>query len=231
METTLTITKTYCGPPNSGNGGYTAGLIASFLDFAPQITLRLPPPLDEVLRLNFDHQKAELYSNTQLIAEAIPTEFDLDPPDLPAFDSILNEENLEPYPPHHNFPNCYVCGPNRQEGDGLRIFARKIIDGDIVVSLWKPDPQLSNSFGTVKEPFIWAALDCPGAFTYLKDGLKLVLGRISTKLLKPLSVEETYIVAGWPLGNEGRKYHTGTGIFSVDHELLAIAKSTWISIP
>ena len=38
------------GPPDSGNGGYTCGLVAGLLGEVAEVTLRLPPPLDRELR-------------------------------------------------------------------------------------------------------------------------------------------------------------------------------------
>ena len=40
------IRKRFCGPPNSGNGGYVCGLLANALGEPAQVTLHAPPPLD-----------------------------------------------------------------------------------------------------------------------------------------------------------------------------------------
>ena len=48
-ENTLTIDRRYRGPLHSGNGGYTAGRLAAFVDGPAEVTLRLPPPLDRPL--------------------------------------------------------------------------------------------------------------------------------------------------------------------------------------
>jgi hypothetical protein len=42
----LMVDERHNGPPNSGNGGWTSGLIAAFItDGTPEITLHKPPPL------------------------------------------------------------------------------------------------------------------------------------------------------------------------------------------
>ena len=37
------------------------------------------------------------------------------------------------------------------------------------------------------------------------------------------------VVAGWPLGVDGRKLYAGTALFTPDGELLALARQTWIA--
>jgi hypothetical protein len=47
----ITIDKRFCGPPNSGNGGYDCGLLANHIGGGAEITLRAPPPLEQQLDL------------------------------------------------------------------------------------------------------------------------------------------------------------------------------------
>ena len=49
MTPTLVIGSRYCGPPDSGNGGYVCGRIAGYVDGLAEITLRRPPPLATAL--------------------------------------------------------------------------------------------------------------------------------------------------------------------------------------
>ena len=39
---------------------------------------------------------------------------------------------------------------------------------------------------------------------------------------------EAHVVAGWRIGEEGRKRYAGSALWSADGELLARARSTWI---
>jgi hypothetical protein len=45
MTGSLNVARRFCGPPDSGNGGYVCGFIAGFVEGAAEVTLRLPPPL------------------------------------------------------------------------------------------------------------------------------------------------------------------------------------------
>ncbi len=47
--TSIIIDKRYCGPPNSGNGGYVCGRLARYIPGGAEVTLRAPPPLDKQL--------------------------------------------------------------------------------------------------------------------------------------------------------------------------------------
>src|SRR6266567_9252400 len=47
--TSIIIDKRYCGPPNSGNGGYVCGRLARHIPGGAEVTLRAPPPLDTPL--------------------------------------------------------------------------------------------------------------------------------------------------------------------------------------
>jgi hypothetical protein len=45
MTTRVKIDRHFCGPPESGNGGYVCGMAAAFLKGDVEVTLRRPPPL------------------------------------------------------------------------------------------------------------------------------------------------------------------------------------------
>ena len=49
MSDQITIPKRFCGPPDSGNGGYVCGLLAGYVSGGSEVTLRMPPPLERPL--------------------------------------------------------------------------------------------------------------------------------------------------------------------------------------
>jgi len=74
----IVIARRFRGPEASGNGGYTAGLIARELGVQEaEVTLRLPPPLDEPLRLDGD---GRVWDDEALVAEARTGEVGIAPP-------------------------------------------------------------------------------------------------------------------------------------------------------
>ena len=75
------IDERFHGPPGSGNGGYTCGVLASFVNQPAQVTLRRPPPLERPLSVVRRGRRAELFDDNQLVGEA--ERIDLEPLDLP----------------------------------------------------------------------------------------------------------------------------------------------------
>src|SRR5205814_4453606 len=95
------------------------------------------------------------------------------------------------HPQEHPFPTCFVCGPQRDVGDGLRILVARLDGQDLSADLWVPDAGLAGPDGTVRPEFVWAALDCPsgiGAFgDEPADGPPVLLGRLAVRQLRPIA--------------------------------------------
>ena len=227
--TSLLIAKRFNGPPNSGNGGYTAGLIASKLSFNPEVTLRAPPPLEQVMELHIQKDSATLVHEDTLIAAAKVADFQLTIPTAIPWSAV---KVATPRPKSFDsalLPDCFVCGIARKRGDGLAIYPENIGPKKVAAS-WVPYENLGDESGKVKTAFIWSALDCPGAWA-MQDVTKLsLLGRIAVKEVRPIKVDSQYIVMGWVLKEEGRKTWTGTAIYDKSGETCAFAKATWISV-
>lgn len=77
---------------------------------------------------------------------------------------------------------------------------------------------------------MWAALDCPGAFAFGRDDKPLVLGTLAVKIKDTLVPGERCVVTGWPRGQEGRKFYSGTAIFGEDGRLIAVGRAIWIEL-
>jgi hypothetical protein len=219
MET-LTIDGRFNGPEGSGNGGYTCGLIAGVLGRTAEVTLRRPPPLDRPLDVEREGDRLLVRDGDALVAEAEPTKVELDAPALPSYGEAERASARYPGFEEHAFPTCFVCGPAREPGDGLRIFAGPMGDGR-VASPWTPVE--------VAPELVWAALDCPGAIAvgYPERG-ETLLGRFAAEIEELPRIGERCVVVGWPLGEEGRKLYAGTALFGEDGRQLASARATWI---
>lgn len=233
-ENELCIATRFCGPPRSGNGGYVSGLLAQRLGRgAVEVTLRSPPPLERRLRVEVvagqaqDADRARLFDADVLLAEARPAELMLEVPAAPSFAQAEDWSQGYAGRESHAFPGCFTCGPARALGDGLRIFAGPAPDGALLAATWLPDASLADSDGTISSAVVWAALDCPGYFAAAHPAFAL-LGRICAEVTLPLPAATRYVVIGWSLGTEGRKFHAGTAIFDEAGVLHGRAKQTWI---
>ena len=51
MPDPVIIPTRFCGPPDRGNGGITAGLLAAHIDGAAEVTLRRPSPLTTAMQV------------------------------------------------------------------------------------------------------------------------------------------------------------------------------------
>ena len=213
----VVIDPRYNGPPASANGGYTCGLVAGLIGVpSAEVTLRAPPPLGRPLRWD----GTGLWDGDALVAEGEPAELDLDVPPPPTFEQAERAVAGFAGFVNHAFPTCFVCGPEREPGDGLRIFASPV-DG-VVAAPWVTDD--------VRPEHVWAALDCPGAYALEWSGRsEMLLGRLGARVDRAPAPGERCVVAGWPLGWEGRKGYAGTAIWSAEGDLLACARATWIS--
>src|SRR5215203_5830584 len=119
----LVIEPRFNGPAGSANGGYTCGLVADFVDGSAEVTLRRPPPLGRPLRVDRDGRGVVVRDGDAVVAEAVEAPFDLDVPEPPTYDEAARASSRYPGFDVHAFPTCFVCGPEREAGDGLRIFA------------------------------------------------------------------------------------------------------------
>ncbi len=229
MTKSILIDKAFCGPPESGNGGYACGSIAANLDFPVQVTLRKPPPLNTKMDLIINGQKAQLMHGEILIAEAQKANFELDLPQAtPWKKAVAATKNYKGHV-HSPFPTCFVCGSDRKHGDGLKIHPGKVAK-DTAVAAWIPHELFGNNQGILQTEYIWAAMDCPGAWAFIEKDQVCVLGQMAAKSFAPVKTGEKYIVMGWVIAKEGRKTWSGTAIFDENGTTCAYAKSTWIEI-
>lgn len=232
-HSTVTLDHRFCGPPDSGNGGVSAGLVADALEGACEITLRAPPPLGRPMQLSRDGDNVLLTCGEHTIATgkskplAHPT-FDAPPLSSPDYAAALAAQPGYAGFERHNFPGCFVCGPAREEGDGLRIFAAPLGTG--VVAAWQPDASLTDDGEVVAPRFVHAALDCPSYFALGDTQLVALLGRMHSELIAPLRVGEPTVICAWPVSRDGRKYQSAVVMTGEDGRTVARALNTWIEI-
>ena len=158
----------FCGPPSSGNGGWSAGAIAAPAgdgvpdDHAlpwPAVTVSLlaPPPLDVPMSVSTGRRTAASSRRTTarpVLSAALqprrrsPTSSRSRPDEARA--AMASYAGLTSHP----FPTCFSCGTGRADGDGLRIFPGRVGDATDegraarprVAATWTPDPSVAEDF-------------------------------------------------------------------------------------
>jgi hypothetical protein len=229
----IVISRRYRGPPDSANGGYACGVLGCRLHGPARVRLDRPPPLDRPLTLRRAGERIELLDADVRVAEGGTVEAAWDVPPPVPFDVATQATTRFPWYNGHPFAGCFVCGPERDEGDGLRIFPGAIAERRVVGAPWVPADSVCDAAGIVQPEVVWAALDCPSWFGILafEPGVRYaLLGQLSARVIRRPSAHERCVVIGWASGREGRKLHGGTAIYDPDNSLLASASATWIEL-
>lgn len=213
----IVVAGRYNGPAESGNGGYTCGLVAAATGL-DEVTLRRPPPLDTPLRVD----GTALYDGEHVVATVGGAEGDMpEPPEFPGYDAARAAEARYAGLRDHPFPTCYVCGPQRTDGMGLRPGP---VGQGVVATTWTPRAPGAE--------YVWAALDCPGAWALIQtDEAPIVLGRLAARITGTVRAGEPHVVVGWQAGpRDGRKHYAGTAVYDAAGTLLATGRATWIAL-
>ena len=216
----IVLPRLYRGPLTSANGGYACGRLAAHVDaHEVEVTLRLPPPLDRPLAVEHEGGRTLLLDGDALVAEARPSAVEVDPPGPVSVEdaAAARERHVRDWSP--DFGECYVCG---LRDDGLELRVGPVAGREPLhaapVALREAGPE-----------FVWAAVDCPGAYAVGAEGRgDIVLGRMTARIDRVPDVGEECVATAWPLGEDGRKLYAGTALFTQAGELLALARQTWI---
>jgi hypothetical protein len=230
----ITIGRQFCGPPNSGNGGYVCGVLAKDLDGPVTAVLRAPPPLDVELGLERrDGGTVLLAADGTAIGQGGPATQALpEPPIVPNLEQA--QAAMAGYVGHSQrvHPICFTCGNERDDGDGLRVFPGQLAGAEagVVACVWTPHAAFGEADGTVASEVVWAALDCPGFFSWVeKEGRHgALLGTMTGEIVTAPKVGEDYVVLAWPIAREGRKETAGVALFDGEGRLLARGYQVWI---
>ncbi|HJR19732.1 MAG TPA: hypothetical protein VJ922_08445 [Actinomycetota bacterium] len=210
-------------------------MLGALMPGPSEVMLRKPPPLDTPMEIEqrSDGTLAAVHDGATVI-EAKPVEVEGDV-SIPGAVSLADAERAAAaFEGFHNhaFPMCFVCGPEREPGDGLRIFPGELAGG-VAAAPWRPDGSVADEDGVVHPEIVWAALDCPTGwathYAFPDAGIGL-LGRMAASLLRPVMAGKRYVAASWPGGRDGRKLYATSAILGENGEPLAVARATWIEL-
>jgi hypothetical protein len=235
---TVIVPSRFNGPPSSGQGGYSSGVLAAHLDGPAAVSLRRPIPLDEELRVRLENGAAKRDDDSaarasertvarafdaagELIAEAVPAP-PLAPWDAPpvSLEAAHRAKKRFSDPADGAFDHCFVCGRARPDGFGMLLGP---VEGtDLFAAPWTPSKWSADSGGTVLPEHVWAALDCPGYFAIHGTDLKLAfLARQQSEVHTPVRAGVEYVAVGRPLERDGRKGFAATALLDADGAVLA----------
>lgn len=231
MSDTIEVASRFNGPLDSGNGGYSAGLLAQQLSGPVEVSLRSPVPLDKRMRVSRDGDVARLLHDDHLIAEArevrhVEAEMPAPVGVEAAREASTRYRGLR----GEMFSRCFVCGLDRQ--DSFEVFAGEVEGREVVASAWTTPEWAAGDSGDVRPEFVWAVLDCPTYFAahHGQDLTMSVLAQMTAHVQKPVAAGQEHVVMSWPIGIDGRKRHAGAAVLSADGEPLAVARALLIEL-
>ena len=246
--TEILVPRRFCGPPSSGNGGWSAGALAAVTvdradhaDPWPAITVALhqPPPLDTELPVSTDDGWTVATYDGGPVARARVADHELaEVPPVPLADAQAATSGYRGFI-SHPFPSCFTCGTGRDEGDGLRIFPGDLPGDDQsrVAAPWTPHPSVAEDWHAYHEsdrdaslPVTWAALDCVGGWSTDIEERAMVLGTITLRLDALPRIGEEHVLVGTARGREGRKTYTAATLYDSAGAVVATAEHVWITV-
>jgi hypothetical protein len=231
MSESFVVPARFCGPPMSGNGGWTSGHLAQLVDgaldgSAVTVRLRTPPPLDTEMAISRgDDGTVEVWDGQILVAQAFAAE-PLDVTELPTPVTYPQAQSAGPAYEglrSHPFPTCFACGTERNPSDALCLHTGLLAGHTTLrAAAWTPHESTPE--------VVWAALDCPGGWACGIAEREIVLATMTASIRDLPKVGEPHVLMAWPRGQDGRKYYSGTCLYAVGGRLLAQADAVWISV-
>ena len=230
MPGTVSIPRRFNGPLDSGQGGYSAGVVAGFVDGPAEVSLRRPVPLERPLAVvRGDDASVQLLDGDDLVPVALPALLYILGPAPVWVEAARDATTRYTGSPDGPFSRCFVCG--RARDDSFEIFAGEVVGRRVLASPWIPPDWTAGDDGHVRPEFVWAALDCPATFgPGLAGELPIgMLARLGVRIDGPVTARAEHVVIGWPIEIDGRKQHAGGAVFSADGALLAAARALLIA--
>jgi hypothetical protein len=229
----LVIPRRFNGPPDSGHGGYSAGLAAGLVEGTAEVRLLAPPPLDAELHAELDEGAWRVRCEDTEVMRAAPAAVDLEIPDPVTLEEAEAGARSFIWDNWHPFPTCFGCGPDRKPGDALRLFAGPVPGRDLFGCPWTPAAEFAGPGGGVDPLFVWAALDCPGGAVGANDPAAqkpIVLASMAVQLHAPVAAGEPHAIGSWRIATEGRKRFVGVALWDAEESLRASARALWIEL-
>jgi hypothetical protein len=236
------------GPDGSGNGGWSAALLAEHVDAGRArdgvaVSLRVPPPIGRALQVGAEGEQVQLLDGDVLVASAEPAQVELDAPARVRSIDVAAARAASagfPFRERHPFPRCVSCGTQRDAGQVALHLHCGPLDGVLVgdarvfADTWIPDELVAD----VEQPSVasnaacWSALDCPSAAPIADPDAAnpIVLARIAARVATRPRIGDEHVLAAWHVTSDGRKHVTRSVLLDDAGSVLASADALWIEV-
>lgn len=235
----FTIDRRFCGPPQSSNGGYFCGMVAEHFSTPVAIRLKAPPPLNVPLTLEPDGDRTRIRDDRQDIGIALQAGEPPEPSPFMSLDQarLISEQGRVDASINHPFPSCFVCGPNRDRADGMRVFTGPNADETLYAAHWFAEAAWASNGKTIDARYIWSAMDCPSsgpAFATVLDPESTkayVLGTLEVHIEKDVPVGQDYVITCSLDEDTGKVYKTRVSLYGHQGTHYATGRAVWVQVP
>ena len=226
---TLTIEAFNEGPAGSGQGGWTSRQFAELLDGPHTFALRHHVPLGQ--ELNVVHgDTVQLLHGDVLIMESIAWGPDAGMTDRVSIaDAAEARSRFIPFLDDDISMTCFSCG---MQPGSMQVHGAALGDGryatDWVVPEWATTSLAASGA-------LWAALDCTAAFYVCgSDGERMAFTvQYAVDQRREVAPGDRVAIVGWNGDYEpvwdGRKRGAASAAFDECGEIIALARSFWVS--
>lgn len=247
------------GPDGSGNGGWSAGLLAGHMpepavDTGIAVSLRVPPPIGRTLDVRADETSSGRvlvdgsHDEPVLVAHAVPQAVSLDVPGAVraiGVDAAAAASAGFPFRDEHPFPRCVACGTARDPDapslhlhcgpvDGVQVRDEAGDPTPVFADSWVPTADLADADDPTLASVAccWSALDCPSAAPMADPHAvnPSVLARIAVRLDRQARIGEPHVLAAWRVAVDGRKQRSRSVLLDAAGTVLGAADALWIEV-
>jgi hypothetical protein len=227
---TIVVDQRFEGPPAIANGGYVAGVLAEVIPGPLQVRLHAPAPVGRPLQLDGHDHTVTLSDGGTLLASGRAEDVLDEPPQFVEFDEAMEAVAARGSVEGHPFPNCFVCGPDRAPGDGLRLLPARVRGKDVMAAPWVPHDSFTISDREISGRFVWGALDCPTYWAIAEPGEVALLGTLAGRVFGSARAGDRCVVVARALGRDNRKLFSASAVYDEGGDLIGAAHATWITL-
>jgi hypothetical protein len=222
MSNVISIPGRFRGPVNSGQGGYSAGVAASFIDGPANVRLRRPPPLDRQMSVETDPKGVSIVDADVVVLVAKSATVAVIPPTDDKQLAALFARGPQPAPRWHMAPTCFVCGT----GETLGMHPTRMEEYPVWGTVWTP--RRDGVDGSLASEIVWALLDCPAGWATgdshrPKRSFFPALADMTAEIVHPVPIGRPVAVLGWMTSDGERRIDCESAVIDESGKVLARA--------
>ena len=230
MTEFVSIPWRFRGPASSGQGGYSAGVAASFIEGPAHVRLRRPPPLDRQLSVERTPDGVAILDGEDVVLAASSSALEAMPPTDHAQLSAVFARGPQPAPDWHMASTCFVCGTQ----ETLGMHPTPMDDFPVWATVWTPERD--GIRGVLASEVVWALLDCPAGWATTdserpKRSFFPALADMTAEIVRPIPMGQPLAILGWMTSDGKRRIECESMILNETGAVLARSSLSQAAAP